>query len=46
MLHRPCASYDEISQALDMPVGSIGPTRERALGRLRDDVALVAVVAA
>jgi RNA polymerase sigma factor (sigma-70 family) len=46
MLHRPCASYDEISQALDMPVGSIGPTRERALGRLRGDGALVAVVAA
>ena len=46
MLHRPCASYDEISNALNMPVGSIGPTRERAIGRLRSDGALVALVAA
>jgi RNA polymerase sigma factor (sigma-70 family) len=46
MLHRPCASYEEISGALDMPVGSIGPTRERALGRLRADRALAAVVTA
>lgn len=46
MLNRPCASYDEISTALDMPVGSIGPTRERALGRLRGDRALTDVVAA
>jgi len=46
MLHRPCASYDEISQALDMPIGSIGPTRERAIGRLRSDGALVSVIAA
>jgi RNA polymerase sigma factor (sigma-70 family) len=46
MLHRPCASYGEISQALDMPVGSIGPTRERAIGRLRSDGTLVSVVAA
>jgi len=46
ILHRPCASYDEISQALNMPVGSIGPTRERAIGRLRSDGALVSVVAA
>jgi RNA polymerase sigma factor (sigma-70 family) len=28
-------SYDEISQRLDMPVGSIGPTRNRCLHRLR-----------
>jgi RNA polymerase sigma factor (sigma-70 family) len=31
--HQP--AYDEISTALDMPVGSIGPTRQRALRRLR-----------
>jgi RNA polymerase sigma factor (sigma-70 family) len=30
-------SYAEISQALDMPVGSIGPTRARCLERLRAD---------
>jgi RNA polymerase sigma factor (sigma-70 family) len=46
ILHRPSASYDEISRALNMPVGSIGPTRERAIGRLRSDGALVSVVAA
>lgn len=28
-------SYEEISAALDMPVGSIGPTRARCLERLR-----------
>jgi RNA polymerase sigma factor (sigma-70 family) len=31
----PRPAYEEISAALDMPVGSIGPTRARALGRLR-----------
>ncbi|MGO9958389.1 MAG: RNA polymerase sigma factor [Solirubrobacteraceae bacterium] len=31
----PRPSYEEISAALDMPIGSIGPTRERALQRLR-----------
>ena len=28
-------SYKEISEALDMPIGSIGPTRARALERLK-----------
>jgi RNA polymerase sigma factor (sigma-70 family) len=28
-------AYDEVSAALDMPVGSIGPTRARCLNRLR-----------
>jgi len=31
----PRPTYEEISVALDMPVGSIGPTRARALERLR-----------
>jgi RNA polymerase sigma factor (sigma-70 family) len=31
----PAPSYAEISAALDMPIGSIGPTRARALDRLR-----------
>ena len=31
----PPPSYDEISGALDMPIGSIGPTRARCLERLR-----------
>jgi DNA-directed RNA polymerase specialized sigma24 family protein len=44
MLRRPCASYEEIAGALSMPIGSIGPTRERALSRLRDDAALAGVL--
>lgn len=31
----PHPSYQEISVALKMPIGSIGPTRARAFGRLR-----------
>jgi RNA polymerase sigma factor (sigma-70 family) len=31
----PCPAYEEISATLDMPVGSIGPTRARAFERLR-----------
>ncbi len=31
----PAPSYAEVSAALDMPVGSIGPTRSRCLDRLR-----------
>jgi RNA polymerase sigma factor (sigma-70 family) len=31
----PPASYAEIGAALDMPIGSIGPTRARCLERLR-----------
>jgi RNA polymerase sigma factor (sigma-70 family) len=35
----PCPSYGEIAAALDMPIGSIGPTRARALERLRAQLA-------
>ncbi|MDQ3608225.1 MAG: sigma-70 family RNA polymerase sigma factor [Actinomycetota bacterium] len=31
----PAPSYEEIGAALEMPIGSIGPTRARALERLR-----------
>ena len=31
----PSSSYREISESLDMPIGSIGPTRARALATLR-----------
>jgi RNA polymerase sigma factor (sigma-70 family) len=31
----PAPSYDEVASALGMPVGSIGPTRGRAVARLR-----------
>ena len=37
LLADPPASYDEIAEALAMPVGSIGPTRLRCLHRLRND---------
>ena len=37
MLDTPGASYEELSAALEMPTGSIRPTRERALGALRRD---------
>ena len=43
MLRRPCSSYEEIAGSLEMPVGSIGPTRDRALARLRGDTALASV---
>jgi RNA polymerase sigma factor (sigma-70 family) len=36
----PPKSYQEISEALDMPVGSIGPTLRRCLDRLRDTTAM------
>jgi len=39
----PAPSYDDVAAALEMPVGSIGPTRARCLDRLRRDGALVAL---
>jgi RNA polymerase sigma factor (sigma-70 family) len=35
LLADPRPAYEEISAVLDMPIGSIGPTRARALARLR-----------
>lgn len=35
----PAPSYAQISANLAMPIGSIGPTRSRLLGKLRDAVA-------
>jgi RNA polymerase sigma factor (sigma-70 family) len=34
----PRPAYEEIADALDMPIGSIGPTRQRALARLRREL--------
>ncbi|MFL6156301.1 MAG: RNA polymerase sigma factor [Marmoricola sp.] len=34
----PRPEYAEVSQALDMPVGSIGPTRARCLDKLRTEL--------
>jgi RNA polymerase sigma factor (sigma-70 family) len=41
----PAPSYEEISAALEMPIGSIGPTRARSLERLRRELARDGVVA-
>jgi RNA polymerase sigma factor (sigma-70 family) len=38
----PPPSYEQIGEILQMPVGSIGPTRARSLVRLRREAALVA----
>ena len=45
MMAAPGRSYAEVSHSLGMPVGSIGPTRERGLDRLRNDEQLVRVLA-
>lgn len=34
----PEPTYEEVGQALGMPIGSIGPTRGRCLGRLRREL--------
>lgn len=34
-------SYEQVSRRLKMPVGSVGPTRARCLGKLRDVLAAV-----
>jgi RNA polymerase sigma factor (sigma-70 family) len=38
LIFEPEMSYTDISQALGMPVGSIGPTRGRCLARLRREL--------
>ena len=43
MLTSPAPSYELLAERLDMPLGSIGPTRERALRRLRSDEVLACV---
>jgi RNA polymerase sigma factor (sigma-70 family) len=40
----PVTPYDEISAVLDIPVGTIGPTRQRCLAKLRTNPALAALV--
>jgi RNA polymerase sigma factor (sigma-70 family) len=42
----PPVPYAEISDRLGIPVGSIGPTRRRCLEKLRQDPAIVALIAA
>jgi DNA-directed RNA polymerase specialized sigma24 family protein len=42
----PPPSYAEISKRLDIPVGSIGPTRARLLRKLRSSPALYGLIEA
>jgi DNA-directed RNA polymerase specialized sigma24 family protein len=44
LMSTPDCSYAEVARTLDMPVGSIGPTRERGLSRLRRDERLSRIV--
>jgi RNA polymerase sigma factor (sigma-70 family) len=39
LMEEPAPSYEEIGAALEMAIGSIGPTRMRALERLRREMA-------
>jgi DNA-directed RNA polymerase specialized sigma24 family protein len=41
LLAEAAPGYTEIARALDMPIGSIGPTRGRALSSLRRDADLI-----
>jgi RNA polymerase sigma factor (sigma-70 family) len=43
LLRDPPASYDEISEQLAIPVGSVGPTRGRCVHKLRTCPALAAL---
>lgn len=45
LINDPPISYAEISATLDMPIGSIGPTRARCLDRLRKSPALAGITA-
>jgi RNA polymerase sigma factor (sigma-70 family) len=43
LLADPPLSYEEISSKLNIPIGSIGPTRARALEQLRNTQAMRAL---
>lgn len=45
LLSDPPPSYEEISERLGIPIGGIGPTRARALERLRRSPAMAALMA-
>jgi RNA polymerase sigma factor (sigma-70 family) len=46
LLATPSASYEEVAAATGMPIGSIGPTRQRCLERLRVAPVLMELTAA
>jgi len=41
LLASPAPTYRRLAQEADMPLGSIGPTRDRAMARMRQDPQLV-----
>ena len=43
LIASPPPSYAEIAEALDLPIGSIGPTRMRCLRMLRDRLAGIGI---
>lgn len=43
LMAEPRPSYEEVAAALDIPVGSIGPTRQRCLDRLRASPELTSI---
>jgi RNA polymerase sigma factor (sigma-70 family) len=43
LMAEPRPRYQDVSRALRMPVGSIGPTRARALNRLRSEFARLGI---
>jgi RNA polymerase sigma factor (sigma-70 family) len=45
LMASPPPSYAEVAAALDLPVGSIGPTRARCLQRLRQELGVVSGIA-
>jgi len=44
LIHDPPLGYAEIGRRLDMPVGSIGPTRARCLEKIRNHPAVAALI--
>jgi DNA-directed RNA polymerase specialized sigma24 family protein len=44
LLDEPELSYEDVGRRLGLPVGSIGPTRQRSLSRLRRDSRLRALM--
>jgi RNA polymerase sigma factor (sigma-70 family) len=44
LMTEPAPSYEQVSAALGIPIGSIGPTRARGIKRLRGDVDLASVL--
>jgi RNA polymerase sigma factor (sigma-70 family) len=46
LLDAPSATYEQVAEAVGIPIGSIGPTRQRCLERLRGAPVLVELAAA